>query len=96
MLLNGTALRLPRQALRVFLKLVFAVAFRAPEVAARPAVLACVSPEFERETNRYLHMFNPKRMDEKCYDAAASDRLWERSVELLRGVDAWPYTSDSR
>ena len=77
-------------ALRAFLKLLFAVAFRDPEVAARPAVYACVSPEFERQTNRYLHMFNPKRMDEKCYKAAAGERLWERSVELLRSVDAWP------
>ena len=82
-------------ALRMFLKVVFAVAFRAPEVAARPAVFACTSPDFERETNRYLHMFNPKRMDEKCYDEAAADRLWERSVELLRGVDAWPETAES-
>ena len=64
-------------ALRIFLKLLFKVAFRAPDVAARPAVYACVSPEFERETNRYLHMFNPKRMDEKCYDEAAGERLWE-------------------
>jgi NAD(P)-dependent dehydrogenase (short-subunit alcohol dehydrogenase family) len=93
---NSNIVRDAPTALRVFLKLVFAVAFRAPEVAARPAVFACTSPDFERETNRYLHMFNPKRMDEKCYDEAAADRLWERSIELLRGVDAWPQAVDSR
>ena len=76
-------------ALKAILRLVFAVIFRSPEVAARPAVYACVSPAFESETNRYLHMFNPKRMDEKCYDAAEGARLWERSVSLCRDVGAW-------
>ena len=79
--------------LKVFLKAVFTVAFRAPEAAARPAVYMCVSPEFETETNRYLHMFNPKRMDEKCYDAPEGSRLWERTVELLRQVDTSPQRS---
>jgi NAD(P)-dependent dehydrogenase (short-subunit alcohol dehydrogenase family) len=73
--------------LKAFLKAVFTLAFRAPEAAARPAVYMCVSPEFGTETNRYLHMFNPKRMDEKCYDEAEGRRLWERTVELLRKVD---------
>ena len=59
--------------------------------ASRPAVYACVAPDFERETNRYLHMFNPKRMDEKCYDAAEGARLWERSAALCREVGAWPW-----
>jgi NAD(P)-dependent dehydrogenase (short-subunit alcohol dehydrogenase family) len=77
--------------LRLVLKGIFSVAFRSPEVAARPAVYACVAPEFERETNRYLHMFNPKRMDEKCYDAAEGARLWERSASLCRDVGAWPW-----
>ncbi len=76
-------------ALRAFLKGVFRVFFRAPEKAALPAVYMCVAPEFERETGRYLHMFNPKRMDEKCYDEAAGAKLWDRSVELLKGVGAW-------
>jgi hypothetical protein len=87
---NSDIVRDAPLVLRAFLKLLFAVVFRDPEVAARPAVYACVSPDFERQTNRYLHMFNPKRMDEKCYDAAAGERLWERSIELLRSVDAWP------
>ncbi len=78
-------------ALKAFLKLVFRLAFRAPEVAARPAVYACVSPAFEAETNRYLHMFNPKRMDEKCYDGVEGAKLWERSISLCTEVGAWPY-----
>lgn len=76
-------------ALKLFLKGVFKLAFRKPSVAARPAVYACASPEFERETNRYLHMWNPKRMDEKCYDPVEGARLWERSVALCREVGAW-------
>lgn len=86
---NSDIVRDAPLALRAFLKLVFSVFFRSPELAARPAVYMCVAPEFERETGRYLHMFIPKRMDEKCYDAAEGARLWERSVELLRSVGAW-------
>jgi NAD(P)-dependent dehydrogenase (short-subunit alcohol dehydrogenase family) len=78
-------------ALRVFLKLVFRVAFRSPEKAARPVVYMCTSAAFESETNRYLHMFNPKRMDEKCYDPGAGATLWDRSVALCSEVGAWPY-----
>ena len=70
--------------LRVFLKAVFRVAFRSPENAARPAVYMCVAPEFEKETGRYLHMFNPRRMDEKCYDEGEGARVWDRSLELIQ------------
>jgi NAD(P)-dependent dehydrogenase (short-subunit alcohol dehydrogenase family) len=70
-------------ALKLFMKPVFKVFFRNPEVAAKPVVLMCADEEFERETNRYLHMFNPKRMDEKCYDRAAGERLWTFTEKLL-------------
>ena len=85
---NSEIVRDAPPLLRLFLKAVFSVIFRAPEVAARPAVYMCVSPEFEAETNRYLHMFNPKRMDEKCYDESEGQLLWERTLELLGKVDA--------
>ena len=75
--------------LRAVLKGIFRLAFRAPEVAARPVTYMCSAPDFERETGRYLHMFIPKQMDEKCYDEAAGSRLWERSVELCESVGAW-------
>lgn len=75
--------------LRTILKGIFSVAFRSPEVAARPVAYLCTAPEFERETGRYLHMFIPKRMDEKCYDEAEGARLWQRSVELCEKVGAW-------
>jgi NAD(P)-dependent dehydrogenase (short-subunit alcohol dehydrogenase family) len=88
---NSDIVRDAPAPLKAFLRVVFTLFFRSPEVAARPAVYACVSPEFAQETNRYLHMFNPKRMDEKCYDEAAGAELWRRSVALLRDVGAWPY-----
>lgn len=75
--------------LHAILKGIFRLAFRAPDVAARPLVYMSTAPEFEQETGRYLHMFNPKRMDEKCYDPAEGARLWERSVALCQGVGAW-------
>ena len=90
---NSEIVRDAPAPLRIFLKGVFRIAFRAPEVAARPAVLACVHPSFASETNRYLHMFNPKRMDEKCYDASEGVKLWERSIELCSQVGAWSPTA---
>lgn len=70
-------------ALKGFMTLVFRLFFRDPDVAARPLGYMCSAPEFERETGRYLHMFNPKRMDEKVYDAAEGQRLWTRTDALL-------------
>jgi NAD(P)-dependent dehydrogenase (short-subunit alcohol dehydrogenase family) len=87
---NSDIVRDAPWALRLFLKGVFSVFFRSPEVAARPAVYMCVAPEFGSETGRYLHMFNPRRMDEKCYDEAEGAQLWQRSVELMQQVGAWP------
>ena len=74
-------------ALMVFMKVMFRVFFREPEVAALPLLYMCVSGEFERDTRRYLHMFRPKAMDAKCYDPDAGSRLWERTVDLLDRVD---------
>lgn len=84
---NTNILRDAPPPLMVFMKAMFRVFFRDPEVAARPAVYMCASGEFERETRRYLHMFRPKAMDDKCYDPQAGSKLWERTVELLDRVD---------
>jgi NAD(P)-dependent dehydrogenase (short-subunit alcohol dehydrogenase family) len=70
-------------ALHAFMRLMFKAFFRDPEVAARPAVYQCVSPELGRETNRYLHMFLPKRMDPKCYDEAEGERIWAWMAQTL-------------
>ncbi len=85
---NSDIVRDAGPALRAFLKAVFSVVFRSPEVAARPAVYMALDPAFESETARYLHMFNPKRMDDECYDEAQGARLWDESLALLRSVGA--------
>ena len=46
-----------------------------------------LSPDYEGKTNDYLHMFNPKQMDPKVYEPAEGQKLWERSVELLKEID---------
>lgn len=78
-------------ALALVMKAMFTLFFRAPAVAAGPAVYMSVEPGYGERTGEYLHMWNPKRMDEKCYDAAAGARLWAHAVALLRQHDAWPW-----
>lgn len=46
-----------------------------------------LSPDYEGKTNEYLHMFNPKKMDPKVYDLQEGEKLWDRSLELLRTID---------
>ncbi|MCB9234906.1 MAG: SDR family NAD(P)-dependent oxidoreductase [Bacteroidia bacterium] len=65
------------------LKLSFSIFFNSPEKAARPISYLAASPEVEGKTNYYLHMFNEKSMDPKCYDLEAGKMLWERSKALL-------------
>jgi hypothetical protein len=81
--------------LKLLMKGIFAAFFRKPEIAARPAIYMCASPVYGRETNRYLHMFNPREMDSKCYDPEQGRLLWERSVELLAKAGAWDRVSAS-
>jgi NAD(P)-dependent dehydrogenase (short-subunit alcohol dehydrogenase family) len=81
-------------ALHLALKAMFKLFFRQPAVAAGPAVYMAVDPGHGERTGQYLHMWNPKRMDAKCYDAAAGARLWEHSVALLREHDAWPWADE--
>ncbi|MCX4245409.1 SDR family NAD(P)-dependent oxidoreductase [Paraliomyxa miuraensis] len=77
--------------LALFMKAMFKVFFRKPEVAAGPAVYMSVAPGYGERTGEYLHMWNPKRMDEKCYDAEEGVRLWEHTEGLLREHGAWSW-----
>lgn len=74
--------------LRAFLRTVFKLFFRAPDVAARPVGYMCGAEDFGDQTGRYLHMFNEKRMDPKCYDAEEAARLWQQTEALLAAVSA--------
>lgn len=73
--------------LRIILKSIFSVIFRSPAKAAMPVIYMAISPEYERKTNEYLHMFREKKMDPKVYIPEEGAKLWERSVELWKSVD---------
>lgn len=73
--------------LRITLKGIFRIVFKAPSKAALPVVYMALSPDYEGKTNEYLHMFNPKKMDPKVYEEAEGEKLWTRSMELLKVID---------
>jgi NAD(P)-dependent dehydrogenase (short-subunit alcohol dehydrogenase family) len=73
--------------LRITLKGIFRIVFKAPSKAALPVVYMALSPDYEGKTNEYLHMFNPKKMDPKVYETAEGEKLWNRSMELLKAID---------
>lgn len=81
---NTNIIRDAPQPLRAFLKLIFTLFFQKPEKAAPPLVYMACAPEVEGQTNTYLHMMAEKRMDEKCYDAEAGQRLWDRTEEIVQ------------
>ncbi len=73
--------------LRMTLKGIFRIVFKSPAKAALPVVYMALSPDYEGKTNEYLHMFNPKKMDPKVYEVQEGEKLWARSMDLLRSVD---------
>jgi NAD(P)-dependent dehydrogenase (short-subunit alcohol dehydrogenase family) len=74
--------------LRMTLKGIFRIVFKSPSKAARPVVYMALSPDYEGTTNEYLHMFNPKKMDPKVYEVGEGEKLWTRSMDLLKSIDA--------
>jgi NAD(P)-dependent dehydrogenase (short-subunit alcohol dehydrogenase family) len=73
--------------LRMTLKGIFWVVFKAPAKAARPVVYMALSPDYKGKTNEYLHMFNPKKMDPKVYELKEREKLWNKSLDLLKTID---------
>jgi len=73
--------------LRKILKFIFYLFFKSPQEAAKPVVFMAISSEYGSNTNRYLHMFNPKEMDEKCYIPQEGQKLWDHSLEVWKRVD---------
>ncbi len=80
---NSNIIRDASPAVKALLKLVFALFFKKPAVAAEPVIYMAAAPELEGVTGSYLHMNRPKRMDEKVYDPEVGKRLWEKSEELI-------------
>lgn len=73
--------------LKAFIKLIFLLFFRSPMKAARPVTYLCCSPDLEGKSTEYLHMFNQKKMDEKCYDSLEGTKLWKASAEVWKSID---------
>ncbi len=73
--------------IRIMLRAIFKIIFRSPQKAAQPVIYMASSPDFNNRTNEYLHMFIPKRMDEKVYDEEEGKRLWEESAKLWKRID---------
>lgn len=73
--------------LRMTLKGIFRIIFKSPAKAALPVVYMALSPDYEGRSNEYLHMFNPKKMDPKVYEVQEGEKLWTRSLDLLRTID---------
>lgn len=73
--------------IRVILRGIFSVIFRSPAKAAPPVIYMASSDDFVGKTNQYLHMFIPKRMDEKVYNEQEGKKLWEESEKLWKQLD---------
>jgi NAD(P)-dependent dehydrogenase (short-subunit alcohol dehydrogenase family) len=73
--------------IRIILRGIFSVIFRSPAKAAPPVIYLATSDDFIGKTNQYLHMFIPKRMDEKVYDEKEGKKLWEESEKLWKLLD---------
>jgi NAD(P)-dependent dehydrogenase (short-subunit alcohol dehydrogenase family) len=73
--------------LRMVLKGIFWIIFKSPARAARPVVYMALSADYTATTNEYLHMFNPKKMDPKVYEPEEGEKLWNRSMKLLKEID---------
>ncbi len=73
--------------IRIALRAVFTIIFRSPSKASRPVIYLASSDDFKDKTNLYLHMFIPKRMDEKVYDETEGHKLWNESEQLWKKLD---------
>ena len=73
--------------IRIILRGIFSIIFRSPAKAAPPVIYLASSDDFIGKTNQYLHMFIPKRMDEKVYDENECKKLWEESEKLWKQLD---------
>lgn len=79
---NSNIIRDAPPAVKAVLKLVFALFFKKPLVAAEPVIYLAAAPELEGQTGLYLHMNRPKQMDAKVYDPEAGRKLWVKTEAL--------------
>ena len=74
-------------ALRKILGGIFSLVFRSPDVASKPVVYMAISDDYNNKTLEYLHMFNPKEMDEKVYLPEEGSKLWKYSDDVWKEID---------
>ncbi|MDF1570892.1 MAG: SDR family NAD(P)-dependent oxidoreductase [Bacteroidales bacterium] len=84
---NTNIIRNAPWLVRIILRGIFSITFQSPEKAAKAVIYMAISPDFEGKTGEYLHMFNPKKMDPKVYDAEEGKKLWEHSADVWKRVD---------
>jgi NAD(P)-dependent dehydrogenase (short-subunit alcohol dehydrogenase family) len=84
---NTNIIRSAPWLVRIILRGIFSITFQSPEKAAKAVVYMGISPDFEGKTGEYLHMFNPKNMDPKVYDAGEGKKLWEHSAKTWNRID---------
>jgi len=84
---NSNIIRDAPFLLRAVLKLIFSIFFPSPYKAALPVTYMACSKDFEGRTNEYLHMFIPKRMDEKVYNETEGAKLWKASDDVWKKID---------
>jgi NAD(P)-dependent dehydrogenase (short-subunit alcohol dehydrogenase family) len=73
--------------LRMVLKGIFSIIFKSPAEAAKAVVYMSLSDDYDGKTEEYLHMFNPKKMDEKVYLPDEGKKLWDASMALWGSFD---------
>lgn len=84
---NTNIIRETPLPIRIILRGIFSIIFRSPKQAVQPVIYMATSDDFNGRTNQYLHMFIPKRMDEKVYNEAEGKKLWEESEKLWKRLD---------
>jgi len=80
---NTNIIRKAPLPLKIVLGAVFKLTFQHIDKAAKPFLYLAAGDEVEGRTGLYMHMSTEKRMDEKCYDEEAGQKLWARSETLL-------------
>lgn len=85
--INTDIVREAPYLVKIILKGIFSVFFQSPNKAAKAVSYLTISDDFEGKTEKYLHMFNPKKMDYKVYLQEEGEKLWNHSLKVWKRVD---------
>jgi NAD(P)-dependent dehydrogenase (short-subunit alcohol dehydrogenase family) len=68
------------------MKLIFAMFFKAPKLAAEPVIYLAISKDMEGKPYDYLFKMSRKEIDEKAADEVNGKKLWEISENLVKSI----------